>query len=155
VALENPTPPYTAPYPDRKRGYDTRWATNLVINLMPKGAEVTEEPSVALVGTVARGRDQDGLTYAKAATVLPPDGSDELTWEFVVPHAAVRKGDVMYFRNYVAPQPMLKFGKLELSVVAPKGWTAQPAKGWTGAKKVTRTETLMDSVQVLKLRLER
>jgi hypothetical protein len=155
VALENPTPPYTAPFPDRKRGYDTRWATNLVINLMPKGAKVTQEPTVTLAGTVGSGKDQAGLTYAKAATMLPPDGSDELTWEFVVPHAAVRKGDVMYFRNYVAPQPMLNFGTLQLSVIAPKGWTAKPAEGWKAAKKATRTEVVMDSVQVLKLRLER
>jgi hypothetical protein len=155
VALENPTPPYTAPYPDRKRGYDTRWANNLVINLMAKGTKVTDEPEVELVGTVGKGVNADGLQFAKAATVLPPDGSDRLTWEFVVPHAAVRKGDVMYFRNYVAPQPMLNFGTLQLSVIAPKGWTAKPAEGWKAAKKATRTEVVMDSVQVLKLRLER
>ena len=46
VALENPTPPYTAPFADRHRGYDTRWATNLVINLMPKGARVVSQPVV-------------------------------------------------------------------------------------------------------------
>jgi hypothetical protein len=126
-----------------------------VINLMAKGSKVTDEPEVEFVGTVGKGVNADGLRFAKAATVLPPDGSDQLTWEFVVPRAAVRKGDVMYFRNYVAPQPMLNFGTLQLSVIAPKGWTAKPAEGWKAAKKATRTEVVMDSVQVLKLRLER
>ena len=32
VRLDNPTPPYTGAGPDIKRGYTTRWATNLVIN---------------------------------------------------------------------------------------------------------------------------
>jgi hypothetical protein len=155
VALENPTPPYTAPYPDRKRGYDTRWANNLVINLMAQDARVTSEPEVEFVGTMDKGTNSDGLTFAQAATLLPPDGSDELTWEFVVPHAAVRKGDVMYFRNYVAPQPMLNWPRLEVSVIAPKGWTVAPGKRWTEGKKGYRLEVPMDSVRVLKLKLQR
>jgi hypothetical protein len=122
---------------------------------MAKGAKVTEEPAVEFAGTVDKGTNSDKLTFAQAATMLPPDGSDQLTWEFVVPHAAVRKGDVMHFRNYVAPQPMLNFGTLQLSVIAPKGWTAKPAEGWKASRKATRTEVVMDSVQVLKLRLER
>ncbi len=45
--LENPTPPYSGTGPD-PRGLHTRWATNLVINLMPPGAKVIEQPTVEL-----------------------------------------------------------------------------------------------------------
>ena len=82
VALQSPTPPYTAPFPDRLRGYDTRYATNLIINLMPPGAKVLEQPEVLLSTTVADGVDQAGRTYAQAAIMLPPDGSAELTWKY-------------------------------------------------------------------------
>jgi hypothetical protein len=50
---------------------------------------------------------------------------------------------------------MLKFGKLRLSVIAPKGWTVQPAQGWNQDRRATRTEVLMDSMRVLKLQLRR
>lgn len=155
VALENASPPYTASFPDPRLGYDTRWATSLVINLMPKGAKVTKQPTVELAGTVGTGVDQDGLTFAKAAAVLPPESAAELTWEFVVPHAAVRKGATMYFRDYVAPQSVLNVPTLQLRVIAPDGWTAAGAKGWTAAKNGMRTEVPMDQVRVLKLRLTR
>ena len=92
---------------DLRRGYDTRWATELVINLMPPGARVTKQPTVELAGTVADGVDQDGHTYAKAAIGLPPGATGSLTWEYVVPRAAVVKGSRMYLRDYVAPQAVL------------------------------------------------
>ena len=155
VTLHNPTPPYTAPYPDRHRGYDTRWATNLVINLMPPGSRVVDEPVVTLEGTVAHGVDQDGRTYAKAAVVLPPDSSASLTWSYVVEHAAVVRGDRMYFRDYVAPQSMLLAPTLDLQVVAPKGWSATTAAGWTPSPNGSRTTVPMDHLQVLKLLLQR
>jgi hypothetical protein len=155
VALENPTPPYTAPYADRHRGYDTRWATNLVINLMPKGARLVSQPVVTMVGTVGSGVDQDGRTYAKAAVMLPPDGKASLTWSYVVPHAAVVRGDRMYFRDYVAPQSMLRTPTLDLQVVAPKGWTAAAAAGWTASAKGASASVPIDHLQVLKLLLQR
>lgn len=152
VALENPTPPYSAPYPDRHRGYDTRWATNLIINLMPPGAKVTRQPVVAISTSVVTGVDQNGHTFAKAAVVMPPDSSTEVTWTYVVKHAAVVKGDRMYFRDYVAPQAMLRVPTLDLSVIAPKGW--QPSgKGWTATAKGARVSVPMDHLQVLKLLL--
>jgi hypothetical protein len=154
VALENPTPPYSAPYPDRHRGYDTRWATNLVINLMPKGAKVTRQPTVTLAGTVGTGVDQNGHTFAKAAVVMPPDSSTEVTWTYVVKHAAVVKGDRMYFRDYVAPQSMLRVPTLDLTVVAPKGWTVH-GTGWKASKKGATTSVPMDHLQVLKLLLRK
>ncbi|MEO7979430.1 MAG: DUF4012 domain-containing protein [Sporichthyaceae bacterium] len=153
VHLENPTPPYTAPFPDRHRGYDTRWATNLVINLMPQGAKVTKQPVVALAATVASGQDQDGHTYAKAAVSLPPDGSADVSWSYLVKNAAVVKGDRMYFRDYVAPQAMLNSPTLDLTVAAPKGWVAQPAKGWTSDGDTVATSVPMDHLQVLKVLL--
>ena len=135
VALQSPTPPYTAPFPDRLRGYDTRYATNLVINLMPPGAKVLEQPEVLLSTTVSDGVDQAGRTYAQAAIMLPPDGSAELTWKYRVQNAAVVRGDRMYFRDYVVPQSMLRAPTLDLTVIAPEGWTADPAAGWTPTPK--------------------
>ena len=155
VALENPTPPYTAPFPDRLRGYDTRYATNLVINLMPPGSKVLETPTVLLTSTAVTGKDQDGRTYSQAAIMLPPDGSEELTWTFRVPHAAVVRGNEMYFRDYVVPQSMLNTPALRLNVVAPKGWTADTGTGWQATAKGVRTEVGMDHLQVLKVLLRK
>jgi hypothetical protein len=78
-----------------------------------------------------------------------------MRWRFVVEDAAVVRGDVMYFRNYVAPQAMLNKPTLKLRVIAPKGWQVEAAEGWQQAKQGVRTSVAMDSVQVLKLRLTR
>ena len=150
-----PTPPYTAPFADRHVGYDTRWATNLVINLMPPGARVVKQPVVTLTSTVGSGVDQDGRTYAKAAVVLPPDGNASLTWTYVVPHAAFVHGDRMSFLDYVAPQSMLRTPTLDLFVVAPKGWTVAAAPGWKASTDGTSTSVPIDHLQVLKVRLHR
>lgn len=153
VRLDNPTPPYIGVGPDPLRGYTTRWATNLVINLMPDGAKVIEEPVVDLVGTVTQGTDQAGRTYAKAAVVTPPDGSATVTWKYVVPKAATKHGDAWRLLNYVAPQSMLIPPTLELTVLAPKGWAAEPAKGWTVEGDRATITVPMDRVQVLKVQV--
>jgi hypothetical protein len=136
-------------------GYDTRWATELVINLMPPGAKVTKQPTVELTKTVTDGVDQDGHTYAKAAIVLPPGATGSLTWEYVVPHAAELKGSRMYLRDYVAPQAVLNIPTLELQVVAPDGWTAPVGGGWLATERGVRTTVPMDRLKVLKLTLRR
>jgi hypothetical protein len=147
--------------PDPRKGYETRWATELIINLMPKGAKITEQPSVILTGTVGSGVDQNGHAYAKAAVVLPPDGEATVSWEYVVPHAGVVKGDRMYFRDYVAPQPMLHSPTLDLTVVAPKGWSATPAggsatsEGWKHTPLGAKITVPMNQLQVLKLLLRK
>jgi len=153
VALKNASPPYLGIGADKRRGYDTRWATNLVINLMPRNARLVSEPEVALRATVGSGEDQDGRTYAKAAVVTPPDGSATVTWRYVVPKAATKHGDAWRLLNYVAPQSMLKPPTLELTVLAPKGWAAEPAKGWTVEGDRATIKVLMDRVQVLKVQV--
>ena len=155
VALQSPTPPYTAWFPDRLRGYDTRYATNLIINLMPPGAKVLEQPEVVLSTTVADGVDQAGRTYAQAAIMLPPDGAAELTWKYRVKNAAVVRGDTMYFRDYVVPQSMLRTPTLDLTVIPPKGWTADPAAGWSPTANGVTASVPMDHTQVLKVLLRR
>jgi hypothetical protein len=156
VQLTNDSPPFRGPGGiDLHSGYDTRWATELLINLMPPGARVTRQPVVELAGTVADGVDQDGHTYAKAAIVLPPGATGSMTWEYVVPHAAVVKGSRMYLRDYVAPQPVLNTPTLELRVVAPPGWTAPTGAGWQATDDGVRTTVPMDHLQVLKLTLRR
>lgn len=155
VVLRNPTPPYTAPFPDRRRGYDTRYATNLVINLMPDGAKVLKEPDVLMAGTVANGVDQDGRTYAKAAVMLPPRGSATLTWTYVVPKAAVRRGDALVLRNVIAPQPMLNEPQLQITVVPPRGWTAQPPVNWKKSDEGVTFSRSMDRVRAWVVRMTR
>jgi hypothetical protein len=155
VRLENPTPPYIGVGPDLLRGYNTRWATNLIINLMPAGSKVLDEPVVDLVGTVDQGTDQDGRTYAKAAVVTPPDGSATVTWKYVVPKAATKHGDAWRLLNYVAPQSMLKPPTLELTVLTPKGWVAEPAKGWAVEGAKASISVPMDQVRVLKVQVSR
>ena len=99
VELENDSPRYVGLLPDRGFGYDTRWSTALITNLMPTGARVTEEPVVELSSTVHQGVDQDGRTYAQAAVIMKPSATMTATWEYVVPRAAVVRGDVMHFRD--------------------------------------------------------
>jgi hypothetical protein len=153
VRLKNDSPPYIGVGADRQRGYDTRWATNLVINLMPEGARVTKQPEVALIRTVGTGKDQDGRTYAKAAVAIPPQGSTELTWQYVVPKAATKHGDAWRLLDYVSPQAMLKVPTYELTVVAPKGWKAEPAKGWKVDGDRATTSVLMNRSYVLKMQV--
>jgi hypothetical protein len=156
VQLTSDSPPFVGPGGiDLHSGYDTRWATELVINLMPPGARVTKQPTVELWRTVADGVDQDGHTYAKAAIVLPPGSKGSLTWEYVVPHAAVVKGPRMYLRDYVAPQAVLNVPTLELRVIAPDGWTAPIGSGWEASAHGVRTTVPMDRLKVLKLMLRR
>jgi hypothetical protein len=156
VQLTNDSPPFVGPGGiDLHSGYETRWATELVINLMPPGAKVTKQPTVELTRTVADGVDQDGHTYAKAAIVLPPGTTGSLTWEYVVPRAAVVKGPRMYLRDYVAPQAVLNIPTLELQVVAPHGWTTPVGGGWRATDRGVRTTVPMDRLKVLKLTLRR
>ena len=155
VSLQSPTPPYTAPFPDRLRGYDTRYATNLIINLMPPGAKVLEQPEVLLSSTVSDGVDQAGRTYAQAAVMLPPDGSAELTWKYRVKHAAVvtRRPDVL---------PRLRRAAVDAAGAdagphrhRAGGVDGDPAAGWTADAQWRRDPVPMDHTQVLKVLLRR
>jgi hypothetical protein len=125
VKLDNVTPPYNGPVPDPKFGYDTRWATNLVINLLPKGAKVLQSPKTDLQGSVQHGIDQEGRTYAQAAAVTPPGGSVELGWSYRVPHAAVRVGDAWRIKDQVVVQNTVNGTILATTVIAPDGWTTR------------------------------
>lgn len=153
VVLSNPTPPYTAGGVDPRRGYNTRWATNLIINLMPDGAKVTKEPDIQLSRTLATGVDQAGRTYAKGAVVLPPDGKATVSWEYVLPRAAVRRGEAWRLVNHVAPQGLIKVPTFTLTVVAPRGWTLEvvrPDAGWTRGDGTATVTVPMDRLRVLK-----
>ena len=156
VRLENPTPPYSAPFPDRRRGYDTRWATNLVINLMPPGARVTKQPVVSLLGTLKTGVDQDGRTFANGAVVMPPDSRSTLTWTYQVENAAQVGRDRMVLRNWVAPQSMIRTPELKLVVVPPDGWAAVAKNTWQVRDdgRAVKAEA-MDRTYLMRLSLRR
>ena len=104
MTLRNNTPPYVGDVPDARRGYLTRWVTNLVINLMPPGARITDEPEVELEVTQKKGVDQAGRTFAQAAVVTSPGGSSTLSWEYVVPHAAYRTGASLRYVDSLVTQ---------------------------------------------------
>ena len=103
--------------------------------------------------TAGSGEDHAGRTYAKAAVAIPPDGTEELTWEYVVPKAATRHGDAWRLLDYVSPQSMLKVPNYELTVVAPKGWQAEPAKGWKVDGATANISVPMDRSYVLKMQV--
>ncbi len=157
IRLENPTPPYnsTLAYADRHRGYDTRWATNLVINLMPKGAKLVKQPTAARFFSQASGVVRSGLTFADAAVTLPPNSSVQLTWSYTLPHAADVVGNRMFFRDYVAPQSMTITPTLNLTVVPPAGWSSVPREGWAVGATGVSTTVPIDAPQVLKLNLRK
>jgi hypothetical protein len=121
--LKNNTPPYVGDVPDARRGYLTRWVTNLVINLMPPGARITDEPEVELEVTQKKGVDQAGRTFAQAAVVTSPGGSSTLSWEYVVPRAAYRTGASLRYVDSVVTQNTVKGFLLRTTVLAPEGWT--------------------------------
>jgi hypothetical protein len=123
VTLKNNTPPYVGDVPDARRGYLTRWVTNLVINLMPPGARITDEPEVELEVTQKKGVDQAGRTFAQAAVVTSPGGSSTLSWEYVVPRAAYRTGASLRYVDSVVTQNTVKGFLLRTTVLAPEGWT--------------------------------
>jgi hypothetical protein len=129
VTLLNQTPPYQGTGPDIKRGYLTRWATNLVINLMPPGARITSEPQVDLAGTVKTGVDQAGRTYAQAAVVTAPGGSSTVTWEYELPHATERVGGSLRLVDRVIPQNTVNGFLLQSTVTAPDGWNLRVDDG--------------------------
>jgi hypothetical protein len=153
VALKNASPPFTGTGTDIRRGYYTRWATNLVINLMPDRARLVEQPEVALRSTVGSGKDLNGRTYAKAAVAMPPDSSAKLTWKYVVPNAATKHGDAWRLLDYVSPQAMLKVPTYELTVIAPKGWKAEARKGWKVDGDTATTSVPMNRPYVLKMQV--
>ncbi|MGH8894569.1 MAG: DUF4012 domain-containing protein [Actinomycetes bacterium] len=153
IALKNASPPYLGFGADRRRGYDTRWATSLVVNLMPDKARLVSEPEVALSSTVGSGRDQNGRTFAKAAVAIPPDSKAELTWRYVLPKAATKHGDAWRLLDYVSPQAMLRVPTYDLTVVAPRGWKAEPAKGWKVDGGRATTSVPMDRSHVLKMQV--
>jgi hypothetical protein len=129
VTLVNQTPPYTGTGPDTKRGYLTRWATNLVINLMPPGARITRQPQVELAGTVKKGVDQAGRTFAQAAVVTSPGGTSTLTWEYELPHATERVGGSLRMIDRVVPQNTVGDFLLQSTVTAPDGWNLRVDDG--------------------------
>lgn len=140
VRLKNASPPFVGPGVDIRRGYATRWATNLVINLMPKGARVLRQPEVVLTSTVGTGKDQDGRTFAKAAVAIPPRDTVELTWTYVVPKALKRVGAGWRFVNHVQPQPMLEVPTYKLTLSAPRGWRVEGGDLWKiDGEKATST----------------
>ena len=153
VKLDNVTPPYNGTGPDPKFGYDTRWATNLVINIMPPGAKVRESPSVDLAGTVEDGVDGRGRTYAQAAVRTPPGGSAELSWSFEVEHAATRVGDAWRVRDVVVPQNTVNPFTLATTVIAPEGWTTRRADDqlWYTGGNVANLQIAIGSPMVLLL----
>jgi hypothetical protein len=122
VRLVNQTPPYTGIGPDIKRGYTTRWATNLVMNLMPRGARIIGQPDVEMANTVKHGVDQAGRTFAQAAIEAPPGGTVELSWSYTVPRAMVRNGAGWHFTDSVTVQNTVNPFVLRITVLAPDGW---------------------------------
>ena len=153
VRLKNASPPYVSVGPDKRRGYNTRWATNLVINLMPRGSRLLSEPVVTLRDTAGSGEDQDGRTYAKAAVVTPPKSRTKLTWKYVVPNASTKHGEAWRLLDYVSPQAMLKVPTYNLTVIAPKGWKAESAKGWKVEGARATISVPMDRPYVLKMQV--
>jgi hypothetical protein len=125
VKIDNPTPPYVGLGPDTKFGYNTRWATNLVISLMPPGSTIKEEPTVRRSGTVSDGVDQAGRTFAQAAITSPPNGSAQVAWVYDVPRAAAKVGDLWRLSDVVVPQNAVNPFLYRVTVVAPDGWTVR------------------------------
>jgi hypothetical protein len=159
VEIANPSPPFPGPGVDLKIGQNTRWSGSLVINLMPAGAKITQEPTPVAtaaglaVSLISHGVDQDGRTYAQARVVLPPQGTVALTWTYVVRNAASQEGGGLRLLDYVAPQSMLIPPTFELTVIPPTGWTTLLPQGWNPSLSGVVTTTTMDQSQALTVQM--
>jgi hypothetical protein len=152
VILDNPTPPYVGLGPDPHRGYNTRWATNLVISLMPPGSKIVQEPTVRRVRTVQHGVDQAGRTWAQAAVTSPPDGSAKVSWVYDLPRAAIKHGTSWQVLDYVVPQNAVNPFLMKLTVVAPNGWTVHrvdDSQLWYTTGGTGYLQVLVDTPQTL------
>ena len=161
VVIENRTPEYAGDVPDDKTGYYTRWALLRVINLMPPGSQITSQPSPAdspgfKVGSAQhKGRDGSGRLFADAVTEIEPGGTSEMTWTYRLPKAAVPDGNGMRLLVRADTQPLLNPPDLQLTVVAPKGWTADVGPGWTATPTGATATKTIDQARLLQLKLVR
>ena len=162
VSIKNDTPGYLGGGEDPKTGYYTRWATLLVINLMPPSARITGQPTTAnspgfLAGSAQhKGTDGAGRQWADAITEIAPGDTAELTWTYRVPKAAVPDGaNGMRLLVRADTQPLLTPPDLKVTVVTPKGWTAQVGPGWTRTATGATASTTVDRARLLQLKLTR
>jgi hypothetical protein len=155
IEISNPSPPFPGPGVDQKIGQNTRWSGSQVINLMPPGATITQEPKPVVthagltVAGIGRGVDQDGRVYGQARILLPPNGTVQLAWTYTIKNAASRESGGLRLLDYVAPQAMLNAPTLELTVIPPQGWTAQLPPGWSPSSSGVATKTEMNTSQAL------
>ncbi len=157
VVIANRTPPYTGGGTDPRFGYYTRWSILRVINLMTPGSSTTAQPTPAnspgfLAGTAQhKGTDGEGRPYADAVAQIPPGGTAQLTWQYRLPKAAVRDGKNLRLLIHAQTQPIVVPPNLQVTVIAPTGWTAQVGPGWTKtANGASATETI-DQNRLLQL----
>jgi hypothetical protein len=158
VEIANPSPVFLGPGKDVKLGQNTRWSGSEVINLMPAGAQITQQPSASVTGGVSvsasgQGVDQDGRTYSQTRVLLPPQASVELVWTYVIKNAASREGGGLRLIDYVAPQSMLTPPAFELTVLPPTGWTTTLPEGWHPSLSGVATAMTMDSSQALTVQM--
>ena len=144
-------------FPDRLRGYDTRYATNLVINLMPPGAKVARAagggarpPPWPTVST------RPGRTYAQAAIMLPPDGSARAHLEVPSEERSrrARRHDVLPRLRRAAVDAAGADAATSRSSHRTGGRPTRPPAGPPTPKGVTASVP-MDHTQVLKVLLRR
>jgi hypothetical protein len=125
VRIKNATPPFAGTGADPKFGYVTRWAANRVTSLMPPGSVVTKQPEDTKATRIRLGHDQAGRTFAQASVLTPPGETSELSWQYTVPKAMTRQADGSWLlTDEVVPQNTLNPFVLQITVVAPPGWTA-------------------------------
>ena len=152
VVLKNASPPQLPGFELRRRGYETRWATNLVINLLPDGSRVVGTPEGVLPATVKTGKDQKGRTFAQAAVVTPPDSTSKITWTYVVPDALEQVDGGWRFTTVTSPQSMFRVPKYRLSVLPPKGWSiTNRGERWTLADGQATLSVPMDRPDMMRL----
>lgn len=158
VVIENRTPGYARGGIDPKFGYYTRWAKLLVINLMPPGSTPTAQPRLEnspglTTSAQHKGTDGEGRPWADAVAEIEPGGTAKLTWEYRVPKAAVKDGSGLRLLIRAETQPLLVAPNLQVTVVAPKGWTAQVGPGWTKTPTGATAKKTIDQARLLQLRL--
>ena len=131
VELHNDTPPYTAPVPDPRSWYFTRWAGVFLSVFVPDGAQVDRASfgGQPWDGRLRNFREHDYLVDGK---LMAPASRTQFTASYRVPAAASAGAGQLAYRLSLDPQGLVIPQQLDLTVRLPEGYTATSVpEGWT------------------------
>lgn len=117
--------------PKDRYGYTTKWAYNHYDMFLPKAATVVTTAASGPPTVTKRYTDVAGWPIVRMSNWLEPGQSTTLTVTYTLPAGTFSGDNGSLDYTYVAePQPMVTTPTLNLTVVAPDGYTLAAPEGW-------------------------